>query len=90
MKKMRRKKTFIIIALILCISFVSGCWDHRELNELVIVYGWGIDLVNGSEIEVTAQCVTLSSMQGGKGNGGERKCRRLFCCIGDGKNTLDA
>lgn len=46
----------IILVMIFILMTVTGCWNRRELNELGIVIGMGIDKV-GKEYQVTVQVV---------------------------------
>lgn len=58
---------WLILSLIL-----TGCWNSRELNDLAIVSGIGIDLTaNNGEFRVTFQVVnpSASSTSMGSGNG---------------------
>ncbi|MFF2752931.1 Ger(x)C family spore germination protein [Psychrobacillus sp. NPDC058041] len=61
-----KKGIFILLILIL---FLSGCWDKRELNELAITVGIGLDKID-DEYLVTAQVAVPSelSMKGGAGH----------------------
>lgn len=89
---MRRKIAILLsIIQILGMSLITGCWDRRELTDLVIVYGWGIDSSRDDKIEVSAQCVTPSKLGGGKGdNAGGTTGNNYFVVSGTGNNTLDA
>lgn len=51
-------KRFVLSLLIMIVLLmtVTGCWNRRELNELGIVLGMGIDKV-GKEYQVTVQVV---------------------------------
>lgn len=52
---MKRKKAilFLILALVL---LLTGCWNRRELNELAIAVGMGIDK-QGDQFRVSLQVV---------------------------------
>jgi spore germination protein KC len=68
-------KKFILLFLVLNISFFTGCWDAREINELGLVMAVGIDKEKGGELfTVTAQVAKPSSAagQGGKSGGGDQ------------------
>ncbi len=49
---MRSFKTFIVI-LVFITPLLSGCWNSRELNELSITTGLGIDKVDGQYVFTT-------------------------------------
>ncbi|MGF9915317.1 Ger(x)C family spore germination protein [Paenibacillus ehimensis] len=64
---MRRKLSrMCLIALVL--AFVTGCWSRRELNELAIVTGIGIDKV-GNEYLLSMQVLNMGQA-GSEGSGG--------------------
>lgn len=42
-----RRNVAIVIMFLLAAAIVSGCWSRRELNDLGIVTGFGIDKVKG-------------------------------------------
>jgi spore germination protein KC len=48
-----------------------GCWDKKELNELAIVIGAGIDKSSDGRIRLTAQVVKPSPAKNGSGGMGE-------------------
>lgn len=51
-----------LVAAALCVVMLSGCWNSRELNDLAIVSGIGIDLLpDTNEYQVTFQLVNPSS-----------------------------
>lgn len=58
--------TFRMVFAILVALMLSGCWDRRELNDLSIAVGLGLDK-RGDLIEITAQIVNpgeVASRQG--------------------------
>ncbi|MGG4212736.1 Ger(x)C family spore germination protein [Paenibacillus sp. FSL L8-0638] len=65
---MKRKKVilFLILALVL---LLTGCWNRRELNELAIVVGMGIDK-QGDQFRVSLQVVDPGKASAKKGAGG--------------------
>lgn len=61
----RRMKVMICLFLILCLS---GCWDRKELNEVGVVMGVGIDKADNNQYEVTAQII--KAIKPGQGSSG--------------------
>jgi len=57
---MKRKAVLSILFLSL-IVFATGCWNRRELNELGIVVGLGIDK-SGDQYEISVQVVNPSEI----------------------------
>jgi spore germination protein KC len=70
---MIRMKWCKTIALILCLSLMTGCWDRSEVNDLAFVLASGLDLAENGEIEATLQIALPtempSAMQGGRAGG---------------------
>jgi len=62
--KITKSKAVIIIFILFCI-LLSGCWSKRELNELAIVVGAGIDKVDNG-FEVSVQIVNPSEISSQK------------------------
>ena len=61
----------ILLSLVLVLT-LSGCWSSRELDELAIVMGIGIDK-NGEEIECTTQIIIPQNIGAGKEGGPSSK-----------------
>ncbi|BFT73696.1 Ger(x)C family spore germination protein [Paenibacillus sp. P36] len=53
--------------LLLIIFLLSGCWSRRELNDIAIAEGVGIDISDG-QFELTVQIVNPRSVTKEKGN----------------------
>jgi len=58
-----------LLALILALSLLTGCWSKREMNELAIVVGIGVDKI-GSQFKVTFQVVDPGEVAPKKSSGG--------------------
>ncbi|BFT72218.1 Ger(x)C family spore germination protein [Paenibacillus sp. P36] len=72
--------------IILCLLMLTGCWSRRELNELLIVLGVGIDWEDG-EYLISFQVVNPSEISAQK-KGGDRPPSTLF--QGRGKTMFEA
>jgi spore germination protein KC len=60
-----------LILPLTCIALLlSGCWNRREMNELAINMGLGIDKI-GNEYRITAQVVNPKEVAAREGGGGE-------------------
>jgi spore germination protein KC len=55
--------------LLLCMVLLTGCWNRRELNELALVLGMSVDLVDGQYL-VTVQVVDPGEVAANQGGGG--------------------
>ncbi|WNS73485.1 Ger(x)C family spore germination protein [Bacillus sp. DTU_2020_1000418_1_SI_GHA_SEK_038] len=65
-----KRKILIMTLLISLVIIVSGCWNRRELNELAIVVGLGIDKSDDQYL-VTAQVVNPGEIAKKGGGGGK-------------------
>ena len=55
-------KLYVILPVIFGL-LLSGCWDKKELNEVALVIGVGLDKVEGENYKITAQVIKPSSGQ---------------------------
>ncbi|MFC0211520.1 Ger(x)C family spore germination protein [Paenibacillus chartarius] len=63
-------RTYVIrLLLLLPLLAVGGCWDKKELNDLAVVMGVGIDKDPRGGIYVTAQVIKPPAKQGGTAGG---------------------
>jgi spore germination protein KC len=79
-----------IMVLLLCMSFLSGCWDNKELNKVAVVMGVGLDKTKDNQYKVTAQVIKPSSKGDGTGTGGGGSEIPTWSLSAKGKTTLDA
>ncbi|AEI41444.1 hypothetical protein KNP414_02885 [Paenibacillus mucilaginosus KNP414] len=70
-----------------CLLLLTGCWDRKELNNVAIVMGVGIDKGQGEEYKVTAQVIKPSPPNKGGGGGSELPTWSLTA---KGTTVLDA
>ena len=67
----KKSKIVKFIAVLLLALTLSGCWNSKELDELAIVMGYGIDTgTDAGMIDMTAQIAVLQSSSGGGSSGG--------------------
>lgn len=66
---MKRLNKFRLLVLALAlISFIGGCWNYRDLNQLAIVSGVGIDLApEPDKVLLTIQVIKPGEVKGGGG-----------------------
>lgn len=62
-----KKRIGLLFTIVICIFLslnTTGCWNRRELNDLAILMGMGIDEArNSGEVELTAQIAIPSEMK---------------------------
>ncbi|SNS45624.1 spore germination protein KC [Anaerovirgula multivorans] len=51
------KKILLFIIIILQIITLPGCWNQREINDLVIALALGVDIIEDKQIQLTVQAV---------------------------------
>ncbi|MGQ3480069.1 MULTISPECIES: Ger(x)C family spore germination protein [unclassified Paenibacillus] len=66
---MKRKAAFLFLILTLVI-LLTGCWNRKELNEIAIAVGLGIDK-KGDQFRVSVQVVDPEEASTQKGSGGQ-------------------
>lgn len=77
--------------LIVCL-ILSGCWDRKELNQLAVITGLGVDFdVDRRKIQISAEVIIPSKMQGSQGDGGGSGGEQaVFLAKGEGDTVFQA
>ncbi|KRE93395.1 spore gernimation protein GerC [Paenibacillus sp. Soil766] len=78
--------TYKLTVMILCLLILTGCWSRRELNELLIVLGVGVDWKDG-EYLMSFQVVNPSEISAQR-RGGDRPPSTIY--QGRGKTLFEA
>jgi len=65
-----KRFTACLFLLLMASTLLTGCWNRRELNELAIAVGLGLDK-EGDKYRVSVQVVNPSEVSVGIGRGGE-------------------
>ncbi|MGG1599858.1 Ger(x)C family spore germination protein [Paenibacillus naphthalenovorans] len=79
-----KKKLLILLSLLSIV--ITGCWDRKELNDLAILLGWGMDLSEDGTYFGSAQFI-LPSKLSSDGKSGPEKA--YFIETAKGKNLMD-
>ncbi|WP_158301997.1 Ger(x)C family spore germination protein [Paenibacillus mesophilus] len=66
-----KKRSYVWGLVILVAAALTGCWDRRELNDLALTVGMGLDK-KGNHIQVTAQIVNPGEVASKKGSAIQR------------------
>ena len=87
---MKVRIRLLLIMLVLSSLILSGCWDRRELNELALVMGVGVDVCpEEEEIDLTVQVIKTEAMPTPAGNGGSGGDEKQFWNVKrSGKNVF--
>ncbi|MEH7418448.1 Ger(x)C family spore germination protein [Neobacillus drentensis] len=81
----------VFFLLLIVTLFTTGCWDRRELNDLAIVLGWGMDLNKDGNLVSSAQIVVPAKLgsSGGGGKGSASAGQGYFLESATGKTATD-
>lgn len=83
-------RLLLVICLSFCaVSFISGCTDFVEPNQLAFVVGTGVDLAEDGLIEISHQIV-IPSQQNSPNNSGSGSTDSFFVMSAKGKNIFEA
>ncbi|OPX89356.1 MAG: Spore germination protein B3 precursor [Pelotomaculum sp. PtaB.Bin117] len=85
-----KKPLSCLLLLIFMAGILSGCWSRRELSELAIVLGAGIDRTPDGQVMLTLQLAKPSTITGGWGGGARGIEPSAWVVSGTGKTVLDA
>jgi len=93
----RKGKKRIIIArvafLLIFPLLLTGCWNNRDLTEINIVAGFGLDRTEDGKVLLTVQVVepaAIQSTSSGKGKGGGAQPKPVFVASHEGETVLEA
>lgn len=65
-----KQKLFLILILLFITINISGCWSKKELNEIAIILGTGVDYTKDNKIQLTYQLARPAAFGGGGTGGG--------------------
>ncbi|MDM5293391.1 Ger(x)C family spore germination protein [Peribacillus simplex] len=87
---MNRKRSVLLLMLI-CTTFTSGCWDKKELNEMAIVSAIGVDKNKDGKLVATFQIINPSNVAGAlQGGGGTNPPISIYRASGDNILEMDS
>ncbi|MCR4429604.1 MAG: Ger(x)C family spore germination protein [Tepidanaerobacteraceae bacterium] len=73
-----KKKVWLAICIFIIANFMSGCWSRRELNEVAIVLGAGIDAIDNDRIRLTVQvAIPMAFASGQESMGGKKQAASM-------------
>lgn len=70
MRSLCRRNALVLMTLLLFGVALPGCWDRRELGDLAIVAGAGVDAAPKGQYEVTVQIIKPELVRGGQPQSG--------------------
>lgn len=84
--KKHRRKILIMCIIIILTALLSGCWNYRDLEQLSLVSGMGLDLDEKGKVILSAQIINtnaLKSGESGSGPTGPNEMVRVSTSTGD-------
>jgi spore germination protein KC len=90
-----KKRTGIarIAFLLLFPLLLTGCWSNRDLTDINIVAGLGLDRTEDGKVLLTVQVVepaAIQSTSSGKGKGGGEQPKPVFVASHEGETVFEA
>lgn len=82
------KKITLLIILVLITALLGGCWSRKELSDVGIVLGTGVDWTKEGRIQLTVQMAKPAAFGGGDGGGGKETASWVVSA--EGKTLEDA
>lgn len=88
-KRQLTKRLWLLLLVI--VVFVSGCWDRRELENLAVVLGIGVNRPpEGDGYEVSYQIVRAAQIYNPGGTGGGQDLRPFWILRSSGPTVFEA
>ncbi|MEL7566946.1 MAG: Ger(x)C family spore germination protein, partial [Dehalobacterium sp.] len=69
-KKYQQKLLVLFFIMIIFTPLLNGCWNYRDLEQLSIVSGIGLDLDEKGKIALSAQIINTSALKTGESGSG--------------------
>lgn len=76
-------RKILLSIMTLSLTFLTGCWDRVEINDLALVLASGFDLTKDGQLEITEQIALPSGIGMPGAGGGRRGTKNSSCKIGD-------
>lgn len=87
------KKAFSLLLVVFSLVFLGGCWSSKELSDLAIVLGAGVDRTPDNKVRITLQIARPAAFSGGaevSGAGAAAKQNISWVVSETGDTILDA
>ncbi|MGE1166117.1 Ger(x)C family spore germination protein [Peribacillus simplex] len=85
------RKRLVLLLMLICTTFTSGCWDKKELNEMAIVSAVGVDKNKDGKLVATFQIINPSNVAGAlQGGGGTNPPISIYRASGDNILEMDS
>ena len=78
------------LILILIMQLLTGCWDRREVTQMLIVSGVALDKTKDGNIRLTLVAPTPKAVQSNTTGGSSTESNTQFLITGEGQGIMDA
>lgn len=82
------KKITILLLLVLLTGLLGGCWSRKEITEVAVVLGTGVDWTADGRIRLTVQIARPGAFAAANGGGGEEAASWVLSA--EGKTVEEA
>lgn len=89
----KKAKGMVLLAFLLaCLLLLSGCWNYKELTDINVVVGVGLDRTEEGKVLLTVQVAEPGSIQSTSGHrsGGEGPTKPVFVVSNEGETIFGA
>ncbi len=84
------KKIAALLLIVLLTGLLGGCWSRREITEVAVVLGTGVDLAADGRIRLTVQIARPGAFAGPAEGGGGGKEPACWVISAEGTTVQDA
>lgn len=86
------RKVALLFLMIILVGLTGGCWSRKELSEMAIILGAGIDREPDGKVRLTLQIArpaTFGAPEGGEGSGGGTMVGTVWVVSSTGETVFD-
>lgn len=84
------RKIAVLLLLLLLTGLLGGCWNRREITEIAIVLGAGVDWTKDGKIRLTVQIARPGAFYGGGEGGAGGREPTSWVVSAEGKTVAEA
>lgn len=84
------RKIAVLLLLLLLTGLLGGCWNRREITEIAIVLGAGVDWTKDGKIRLTVQIARPGAFYGGGEGGAGGREPASWVVSAEGKTVAEA
>lgn len=85
-----KKFVFYLTLILLTLAFLTGCWNRKELNDILIVQAVGIDKNQSGQFKLTYQVLKPKVLKTPTNIPSSFQQKGVWCFSSTGKSIFDA